>query len=758
MAEPARFLLGKGERLTGPVDVRRPAGPKQHPYTLADAKGSLLPQFRAAAETMEKLPERVCPGGNAVALVTLHPSYLAKSYFPHSFLKDAGLDAVGSRAREVTPRKPIARKRQEEGPAKGSETERAVTTQLYVSGSVARFEELPDRLTAAREGTAFAQDMIKLEELRVQAPEDRVRPLQSREGPVLLEAVLHLGHGPRFRRLVVEGFEAYLRAVNAEGDFDRTFEADALLFMRVRTPRERVRDVAAFTFLRVVREMPRLRQFRPFFRGVPGMEAFRPDLPRENPVDPHTRVAIFDGGLPAKHGLERWVEQLEVGDTGTALPEFQQHGLAVTSAVLFGSLEEDAPPARPAMKVHHYRVLDTETGKDPQSELYEVLDRIRDVLDRQKYSFVNLSIGPDLPVEDDDPSAWTTVLDQRFGKDGALATVAVGNGGEENPDTGFRRIQPPSDCVNAVGVGACDSRGDSWKRATYSCVGPGRCPGFIKPDLVAFGGSRKEPFWVLDARKPGHASAITGTSFAAPTALRLGTQARAHFGEVLSPLAIKALLVQRCDDRDLPRDEVGWGRVAGTVADLMTCGEGQVHVLFQGTLSPKKWMRAPIPVPEELAGMVTVGATICFATAIDPQDSVNYTRSGVEVVFRPHADRRTPDKKTGQVPVHADSRSFFGRRLYGDIEQELRAEAHKWETIIRHAERMQSRTLKDPVFDIHYVAREEGRDTAAAEKIPYALVVTIEAPKTKDIFDKTLRRYPVLQQLRPVVQIPIPIR
>lgn len=758
MAEQTRFLIGRGERLTSDVDVRKPSGPKRHPYTLVEAKGALLPQFEATAKAMEKLPEAVCPGGNAVALVTLHPAYLAKSYYPHAFLKEAGLEAVGSRAREVTPRKPIVRKDREKEAEKEPASQIAVSTQLYVSGSVATFEALPGRLTKAREGTHFAEDVIKVEELRVQAPEERVRPLHSKEGSLLLEAVLHIGHGARMRRMVVDGFEAYLRAVEASGDFDRTFEADALLFLRVRSPRERVGDVAAYTFLRVVREMPRLRQFRPFFRDVPGMEAFSPRLPREDAVDTHTRAAVFDGGLPGKHGLDRWVKPIDADGIGKAVPEFERHGLAVTSALLFGTLEEDTAASRPAVKVDHYRVLDTETGKDPQGELYDVLGRIDKVLKHHKYPFVNLSIGPDLPVEDDDPSAWTTVLDQHFDAGGALVTVAVGNRGEESRDTGFHRIQPPSDCVNAVGVGACDSRGSGWKRAPYSCVGPGRCPGFIKLDLVSFGGSRKEPFWVLDAQKPGHASAITGTSFAAPTALRLGTQARAHFGDVLSPLAIKALLVHRCEDRGLPREEVGWGRVTGTVADLMTCGDGQVHVLFQGTLSPKKWMRAPIPVPEDLEGMVKVGATICFATAIDPQDSVNYTRSGVEVVFRPHADRRTPDRKTGQIPVHADSRSFFGKRLYGDIEQELRVEAHKWETIIRHADRMQSRTLKNPVFDIHYVAREEGRDTAAAEKIPYALVVTVESPNTKDLFDKTLRRYPVLQQLRPAIQIPIPIQ
>ena len=56
-----------------------------------------------------------------------------------------------------------------------------------------------------------------------------------------------------------------------------------------------------------------------------------------------------------------------------------------------------------------------DTMKDDQEELYSVLERIQDVLEsRPKYDFVNISLGPDLPIEDDDVHAWTAVLDQLF--------------------------------------------------------------------------------------------------------------------------------------------------------------------------------------------------------------------------------------------------------------------------------------------------------------------------------------------------------
>lgn len=754
MADNLRFLLGKGERLTSSVDVPKGGGPKQHPYKLGDAKRDLLPLFERAAEQVRAVPERACPGGQAVAAMTLHPAYLAKSYYPATLLQETQLTPIGSRARVVTPRSDVDQIKKGKKSDGEEAPRRVTTTQIFVAGTRESIEALPTRLKQVREGTTIASDVVKVEDLRVPQAEDRMRfpSAESRENAeeVLLEAVLHTGRGKRMHQLVLDGFEAYLEDLSLKADFDRMFETESLCFLPLQAPRSQVRDVAEFTFLRVLREMPKLRQFRPFFRDVPGMEAFRVTLPKGGAVDQTLRVAVFDGGLPKVHGLNPWVESHDVPGIGAAVPEFLRHGMAVTSALLFGPLEEDRDTPRPACNVDHYRVLDADSGKDPQGELYDVLRRIHTVLKKTPYPFVGLSIGPDLPVEDDDPSAWTTILDLHFGTGKTLAAVAVGNNGEADRVTGNHRIQPPSDCVNAMGVGAADSRGDKWKRAPYSCMGPGRCPGFIKPDLLAFGGSRKEPFWVLDGQKAGHASAITGTSFAAPTALRLGALTRAHFGEVLTPLGIKALLVHAARHNQLPRDEVGWGRIPEDVLNLMTCGDGEVRVLYQDVLTPKRWMRAPIPIPEGLAGMVEITATMCYATETDPQDPINYTRSGLEMSFRPKAG-----KLSRKDQVHADTKPFFSMKLFGSTEHELRAEAHKWETTMHNSVNLRAASLKDPVLDIHYVAREEGRDTSSAAKIPYALVVTVRAPKIKDLFERTLKRYPILHQLRPVIEIPI---
>src|SRR5690606_1099054 len=111
---------------------------------------------------------------------------------------------------------------------------------------------------------------------------------------------------------------------------------------------------------------------------------------------------------------------------------------------------------------------------------------IDQILSQSNYEFATLSIGPVEIVGDDKVTAWTTMLDDHFQQGQMLGTIAVGNAGEDPPP--FNRVQVPSDCVNALAIGAADSVAPGWARAPYSCVGPGRAPGLVKPDVVQFGG------------------------------------------------------------------------------------------------------------------------------------------------------------------------------------------------------------------------------------------------------------------------------
>lgn len=743
MVERNNFIIGYGERLASDLAAPISGGPKAHPYTFAEARKRLGPKVKTAVGELESLPPEVCPRDQAVALVTLHPTYLAKTYYPTELLRAYHLETVGSRPREISPEK-WARK---------NPPVSAVTSELFVAGTRAQFHRFASDIDRFRETASAADDLIKIEDFRAQPVEEKLRPLRSDDAEPLLEVVLH-AQPIAEDAFILEGFEAYLDTLDIKLNLDkRRFFAEGLCFLPLRVPRDVATEVVKYSFLRIAREMPRLRQFRPVARAMPGFSPFNCQLPKAGAVDKDIRVAVFDGGVKAGGRLDLWVTRKKTKNIGDAVPEFQNHGTAVTSALLFGPLQDGVTAGPPYAHVDHYRVLDTETMKDDQFELYSVLERIQDVLEsRPKYDFVNLSLGPDLPIEDDDVHAWTAVLDQLFSDGLTLPAIAVGNSGEMDWGSGNARIQTPADCVNALAVGGCDRTGAGWKRASYSSIGPGRSPGIMKPDGLAFGGSAREPYWVLNAENPGAAMPITGTSFAAPTALRTGIGLRAHFGKILSPLAVKALLLHNCEDAGHDKAEVGWGRIPADLDEIVLTGEHAAHILYQGELRPASWIRMQIPIPSEpMSGMVDISATFCFATPTDPQDPLNYTRSGLEVRFRPHDKKR---KDPGQL--HADSSHFFQAKDVFIDESDLRSDAHKWETTMHKKRSMRASGLRTPVFDLHYNARIGGRNAKGAEKIPYALVITVASKNTRGLYNKILQRYPtILEPLKPVVEIPI---
>lgn len=175
--------------------------------------------------------------------------------------------------------------------------------------------------------------------------------------------------------------------------------------------------------------------------------------------------------------------------------------------------------------------------------------------------------------------------------------------------------------------------------------------------------------------------------------------------------------------------------------DVILCPEGTARVIYQGVIDPAKYIRALLPLPnQKLTGMITVTATITFACEVDPQDPPAYTRAGLEVRFRPHAKRFHTDHS-----LHPKTRSFFP-----DIQNT------KWANVLHARKSFRPRTLYNSVFDLHYLARYTGTNYPSAPRIRYSLIITIEAPRIPDLYDRVLRTYPnLLEALTPVVEIPV---
>jgi hypothetical protein len=693
MARNRNFLLGYGERLTEPIgSIPRNPDPKKLPYTLSQARDRLLPQLQKVARDVLALPDIACPRDEAVALVTLHPEFLAKSYYPGSLFASHNLRAVGSKPAQVRP----------SAWAKQREPEISPTTEIYVAGKRSCFSEWATELA---ESSTISEELVRLELLRAPTPEERIRSIPEDHEQVLLEVALHAGESVS-SEFIVAGFAKFLEQLGLRGNFERRLYAGGLCFLPVAARREQVRDIAEYSFLRVARELPQLRPVDPSPIARVSEPSFRVQLPAGPPVDPELRVAVFDGGLDDAR-LEPWASSIDGDGVGASERNFLDHGHGVTSALLFGPLDPRHAVSRPFAYVDHYRVLDDKVGHDPE-ELYDVLARIQQALSTRTYEFISLSIGPDLPIEDNEVHSWTAVLDDYLADGRTLATVAVGNNGDMDRASGNARVQVPSDCVNGLAVGSSAVTGARWYKAPYSALGPGRSPGIVKPDLLAFGGSATQPFHVLGPVEMTLPKC--GTSFATPSVMRMALGVRAHLGNRIGPLALKALLIHGADAQEFERAEVGWGRIPESLEEIVTCESGTARVLYQGELTPAKYLRARIPIPHEgLLGLVTIKATFCFASAVDPQDPGNYTRAGLDVWFRPHSEVFANDGA-----LNPKTSPFFRAGDYVE-ERELRADAHKWETVLSKSRRMQANSLREPVFDVHYNARVSGRPNSAAD-------------------------------------------
>jgi len=744
MARKNNFLLGFGERLTAAVEVPSGGGDKNPPYSFSEARTSLANWLTTTVASFDSLSRDATPNDQVVGVITMHPRYLSKSDFPSDLLAATGLRAVGSKTVKVRPRNWGIEKHPDE----------AFTEAIYVAGSREQYRKWSSQIKRWPEDVRGAEALSHIERLGAFEASSKLRGFTDAEvGKGIMEVVLHNSGDQR----IVEAFAEFV--LRRGGEPLRRYRRDirGLTFFPIRMAYSKATEIAQFSFVRVARPMPMLRPLSPLIlRGL--KTSPKATIPQSGPVDPSVKAVIFDGGLPtlSRAALSRWVQYVEPANIGEPVPAMEEHGLAVTSALLFGHANEAEPLETPLCSVDHVRVIDAATGKDGDLKYLDVLERILEHLDANpRYEFVNISLGPRLPVEDDEVTEWTAALDERFAAGRALATVAVGNDGNADAVSNLNRIQPPSDGVNVLAIGSATSIGASWGRCGYSCTGPGRSPGYVKPDGLSFGGVESELFNVLDTTLS--VSGAMGTSLSAPFALRSAASVKVQLGTRLSPLAIRALMIQRADPGIHARPEVGWGRFEVDLERLITCDDDESLVVYQGVLPVGEHLRAPIPVPDfELRGKITLTSTLVIAPEVDPEFPSAYTRSGLEVAFRPHSERYSsyPD---GRQSAHPKTRSFFSAsNLYGSADGSMREPMYKWEPCLRHTERLFATSLKEPCLDIYYHHRQSGRTADLPQPIPYALVVSLKGPKNPDLYSGTVRAYAnILVPLKPRIRLTV---
>ncbi|EGM79743.1 subtilisin-like serine protease [Rheinheimera sp. A13L] len=733
MTRKTNYLIGNAQELAYTVPP-----PKMNPqsvelYTAYELKQRLKPQFDSVLNRLDKLSEQLCPRGYAVTKLTLHPSYIAKGHFPRKLISTLGFRSIGSKSDYVMPDKWTRKGTPEECP----------TTVLYLAGKKDGLQEFLKHFESHLQDDVQFNDLKKVWQIDTVDSSSKIK-ITERQSCTYYEVGLHLI--PEMSTdFIKTAFLKYASELEITVRPELSIEVSNLWFIPVEGPEVKVKMLADFSFVRVVRPLPSLRSIKPLIRQSSAHISAK--LPTEPPLAPDLKVAILDGGIAEQSVFTPWLKSYKISDPlASDCTDGPSHGTGVTSAFLFGPLKSGEVAPRPFSYVDHIRVLDSKISTEDPLELYRTLTHIEDVLLSRQYEFINISLGPELSVDDDEIHPWTSLIDQYLSDGETFLTIAAGNNGQNDPLVGLNRIQVPSDCVNAIAVGSASSTCEAWNRSSYSAVGPGRAPGLVKPDLLAFGGEHNQYFHVLGETKAPTITPQMGTSYASPYLLRKAVGIKAILGHEITPLAIKALLINSARQKGLSQVDVGWGKIPDNLPAIIQSPDGVAKILYQGELSPGKYLRVPLPIPKTgILGNVRISATCCIASPVDPQDTSMYTKAGVEISWLPNKTKK--------------KESFF-QQVKIATEAELRRDAAKWESVL-HAEKTKRGTsLVEPSFEIHYVARDGGDQISGtkAPKIKYAFLVTLDTPKHETIFSDILNSYTdILTEIEPRISTSIQI-
>lgn len=759
-----RRLFTGGERLRVNVEASPSGGgEKYEPQTPEQARALLLPMVRAVLDLTTSLSSRL-RAERIYVEARLLPNYLAASYFPDALLGQIGAVPVGSRADTG-----IYRTR--------SRAHESATRRLILAVDDDGLEALED-LVAGRgrsrsERQAFAE-IRKLDRISVPDSDEIVLARPDEGAEITWEAVLHpatvvQGEPEPLDPATMDKWFTLVESLGGRSHRDFVRHVGGLTFAPVVLAESAVDQLVRFNPLRALRPMPAIRP-RPRFgaRSVSRATAPQDVTPRASaPL-----VAVFDGGLCLPAAGSSFFPDPHVDITPELVGEDDlDHGTGVVGAVKYGLVRPAGQAPRPPCPIETFRVLPAPPIPG-DLEGYWVLDQIKDAIIRRGHNLVNLSIGPELAVEDStEPNRWTSELDQLAWERDVLFVVAAGNDGDQDRATGLHRVQVPADMVNGISVGACDQPPPElpWQRVGYSSMGPGRYGNRVQPAGVQFGGTPSDMFPVL--RADGTFLEACGTSFAAP----LVTHALAELATRLplpTPNVLRSFAVHYTERHRTPHkliDEVGHGRMPLDFQSVLDSGPDEAHVLFVDQIGRGELLGYQVPVPAGTTAKLEVVITLTYISPVEPSQPTEYTRASLELIFRPHhlMHRFSPPRGSGGASsVTLDYTSDDALHLIregwnmsqepvskplgappGSSEARLR-DGGKWETVRHHRVSLPVAGTEEPRLELSYLARRSGVLDGSPTEVPFALLVSIkDTSGTATLHDRVVAQFPALTPL-----------
>ncbi|MBW9110148.1 S8 family peptidase [Microbacterium ureisolvens] len=763
-------ILVNGEELSQPTERVQGGGPKHHPQTLGEARALLAPQLAIVRAVLDDIPEHLRTE-RVVIEAEVWANYLANSYFPENLVKQLQLRPLGSRTVEHGV---------QSLPSTG-ETE-ATSKSFLLSADAKAVQGMEALLAGTSTSKGAADELRQFNRIAVSAA--HVASTAGVESEMLpFEAVLHpdpdassIDERAAASAPTLAKFSALVESVGGRVHLSENDVVDGLTFVALELPPSKVGEVAAFNPLRSLTPTPRVALLDDELPGESAVALLeRPakgaDLPE---------VLVFDGGVDETGAI--FAGNVTAVDlTGRGLHHREAlHGSAVTAAILYGDVAHTGRPLTPAAHVTHYQIA---PGPSEDATEYPwILRQIREVVEKTDARIVNLSLGPHAPVEDREPHRWTAVLDKLAYNRQILFVTAAGNNGAADSQTGLNRVQTPGDMVNGLCVGAADRPANEteWNAAEYSGRGPGRPGARTQPAVLAFGGTPERRF----GRMRPDGSVVHdhfGTSYAAPLVTNVLARVSTQLGGRSDANTLRALAVHFAEKLDLQiATEVGHGRLRDDVDALLRCPGNEVTVVYHGLIARDEVRAYALPVPSTLtSGSVNVRWTLAFTTATDSAEAGDYSNAGLEVKFRPHAEkhsmrRKKPgtDREQNKVVRITDTAKVTALQAAGwrlsknpvtrqpkthSRSEAARRDQGKWESVWRAEDSMYASSLLRPRIDINHLTREGGRITSDTDDIEFSLIVTISSTTGLPVYADVQSEFTVLTPLPVVATVDVGI-
>lgn len=755
-------ILGRGEVISEQVRRSRGGGGDSSIRTFEDAQRRLLPQLEYAIETYTQKPRSHKLNNNAFFSINIDSKFLAKSYFPGGVLVNRQLHIAGTRYWNQSARDNITFDEMQKGRC------------VFVKAELASIDKFTKDLKKGNFNKTEREQLTRIDSIFLD-PDSKISiPKDFREGAV--ELVFHPMNEYEWHecrdKVTKLGFQNRFDLLD---DLELQFYDEDIRFVPVTASRDLLESINAFNPLRFARALSRIK--------VPDLTTFdKKEIlatlgkARGNTEPFNFEIGVFDGGVDSRAGLARWVTAEDL----TPMPPeaaWTEHGTGVCSAAIFGPLDpQKIQQATPKAKVRSFRIYPEEPVRGGNDfGLYRIIPLITAAVQSQRNQHIRvfiLSSGPQIPVDDDEINPLTAMIDKLCHERDVLFAIAAGNDGDLPAP--YDRIQPPADTVNGISVGAYSRNifGD-FEKTPYSCNGPGRPGSQIKPDILGFGGTEENPFYVRTYASPQSIAiqGVCGTSFSAPlvgqnAALLLhGVDNNA----VLRPQTAKALLIHDAAMNGPSCSSTSWGISDDTVENMLSCHDYESTILFNGDINFKTGIMLPIPFPEnhDISGHIEIFWTIVYSSAIAPSSPDEYTLAGTEVYFIPHKYKYDFKKEDGDKTIKrtVDIRNTADVKLLQSEwwicgsnnkskpykkESELRNEG-KWDTVFRGHKRASAQALVEPYIHIHALARGDWdhKEFLGPGRLSYAAVITARAVSKKiDLYNQVRTRWPQLIPVR----------